>query len=88
MSKRITRKQVVKYIGCPCLSLERSTYCGRSDYFVFVYDTHPLKHGEDRPANAIWATSPVYVSQLNHLSLDQWAETGSIFANEVEAQHA
>jgi len=88
MSKRITRNQVVKYIGCPCLSLERSTYCGRSDYFVFVYDTHPLKHGEDRPANAIWATRIVCVSQLNYLSLDQWAETGSIFANEVEAKHA
>jgi len=85
MSKRITSNQILKAIGCPYLKLHKSTYCGRPVYFAFVYDTHPLMHGDDRPKFALWGTQPVHVEQLNHLSLREWAEHGARFASELEA---
>ena len=64
----MTRKQIIKKIGNPHLSLRNG-----GGYFYFVYD-----NGSD----AIWGrknTHGVYCYRLNHMSLEQWVSEGEYF---------
>ena len=65
----MTRKQIIKKIGSPHLSL----YSGEG-YFYFVYD-----NGNPHA----WGDHSVYVYRLHDMSLEQWIEEGKNFLQEV-----
>jgi len=81
--QRISRNQILKAIGCKHLSLDK-IYTRGGNYFLFIYDTHPHLHGEDRPDFAEWADHPVLVQSLNHLTLNKWIQEGTKLVEEME----
>ena len=74
--KRVTRKEILKAIGCPHLSLRKSTYPCRDARFVFTYERHSQTLG------TYW----IHVDQLNRGTLEEWVESGKTFVDEVEAE--
>ena len=66
----MTRKQIIKKIGNPHLSL----HAGKG-YFYFVFDKSDREFDE----------RSVYTMRLNDLSLDRWVEEGKELLNEVGA---
>ena len=69
----LTRKEILKAIGEPNLSLYRG-----SGYFYFVYDNG--KKGDEM----LYDDHSVYVYRLNHLDLGWWVKEGQDFVKEVE----
>ena len=86
MSIRVTRREIIEAIGCPNLSLVKSTYPMRQPYFYFRYDfrgrmSWPCVDGVlTRPKD-----KRIDVAQLNHMTLDAWASLGLAFVKEAEA---
>jgi len=68
--EKMTRKQIIKKIGNPHLSL----HAGKG-YFYFVFDKSDREFDE----------RSVYTMRLNDLSLDRWVEEGKELLNEVGA---
>lgn len=58
----MTRAQIIRKIGCPCLSLFRG-----DGYWYFVYDD---------PAQNVYETHSVYTQFLHDLTLDEWIKEG------------
>ena len=80
MSIRVTRREIIEAIGCPNLSLVKSTYPMRQPYFVFLYSWPCVDGVLTRPKD-----KRIDVAQLNHMTLDAWASLGLAFVKEAEA---
>jgi len=80
MSIRVTRREIIEAIGCPNLSLVKSTYPMRQPYFVFLYSQPCVDGVIPRPKD-----KRIDVAQLNHMTLDAWASFGLAFVKEAEA---
>ena len=73
--KRVTRREILDVIGCPHLSLRKSTYPMRDARFVFTYEKQSQTLG----------THWVHVDQLNHMYLEACASLGKAFVAKAEA---
>ena len=73
--KRVTRKEILKAIGCPHLSLRKSTYPCRDACFAFTYERRSQTLG------TYW----IHVDQLNCRTLEEWVESGKAFVAKAEA---
>lgn len=72
---RLTRKAILRAVGCPYLDLVRVPVAG--GYFYFIYDRMNT-----------YETHSVYVFRLSDLGIDQWVEEGRAFVRKVETEHA
>lgn len=78
MSTRVTTRKIIEAIGCPNLSLHKSTYPMREPYFVFLYSWPCVDGIIPRPKD-----KRIDVAQLNHMTVDAWTSLGLAFVKEV-----